>query len=147
MRLIPIIAFGNIKKIFMGVSRKIFKYPNEIKGMAKNFGAVTIILIIFLVLRLCAQIVSAWLQLSNTFVVVTVMCFAVLYAASLVGVVKKQKWGSTLAMVIGVIDILFALALGGAVGIGAGIADLLLIWLGYMEFRGSVESRKPVKKK
>lgn len=103
--------------------------------MKKKFGAITIILIILLIIRLIVQVVGAIVTRANIVYLSLFSVIAVLYLLILVGVSMKQKWGSILVMIIAIIDILFALALGGATGLGAGVMDLILIVLGYKEYK------------
>jgi ABC-type multidrug transport system permease subunit len=103
--------------------------------MEKKFGAATIILIILLIIRFIGQFANAFLLSADMVYLVISSILGVVYLAALIGVLIKQKWGSILVMIIAVIDILFALPIGGAKGFGAGVMDLILIFLGYKEYK------------
>jgi uncharacterized membrane protein YjdF len=60
---------------------------------------------------------------------------AIVYIVSLLGVVLKKKWGSILIMIFAIIDVFFAFIVGGTFGLGAGVVDLILIFLGYSEYK------------
>ena len=92
------------------------------------------VLIGLLILRLLGQIFQIIVLMSVSFLFIVPLLLAILYTAALVGIVKQQKWGSILVMVIAGIDLLFALFIGGASGIGAGVVDLILLFLGYREY-------------
>jgi len=92
------------------------------------------VLIGLLILRLFGQIFQIIALMSVSFLFIVPLIFAILYAAALLGIIKQQKWGSILVMVIAGIDLLFALFIGGASGIGAGVVDLILLFLGYKEY-------------
>ena len=92
------------------------------------------VLIGLLILRLFGQIFQIIALMSVSFLFIVPLIFAILYAAALLGIIKQQKWGSILVMVIAGIDLLFALFIGGASGIGAGVVDLILFFLGYKEY-------------
>jgi len=92
------------------------------------------VLIGLLILRLFGQIFQIIALMSVSFLFIVPLIFAILYAAALIGIIKQQKWGSILVMVIAGIDLLFALFIGGASGIGAGVVDLILLFLGYKEY-------------
>lgn len=101
--------------------------------MKKKFNAITIILVIILLVRLIAQVVSAAASQTGAFLV-SFSVFAILYLIALSGVYIKQKWGSILVIALAVIDILFAFIESGAFGFGAGVVDLALLFLGYKEY-------------
>ena len=92
------------------------------------------ILIVLLIIRLFGQIFQAIAFIGSSFLFIIPSLFAILYGAALVGILKKQKWSLILVMIIAGIDLLFALFIGGASGIGAGIVDLILLFLGYKEY-------------
>lgn len=102
--------------------------------MEKKFNTVTIILIIFLIIRLIGQFIGGFL-FADTISQVVFSIFGILYLVALTGVFMKQEWGSILVMIIAVFDILFAFITGGASGLGAGVVDLILIFLGYKEYK------------
>ncbi len=103
--------------------------------MEKKFGVITIILIILLIIRLIGQFASAFLLSADMVYLVIFSILGFAYLAALSGIFIKQKWGSILVMIVAVIDILFAFIMGGATGLGAGVVDLILIFLGYKEYK------------
>lgn len=105
------------------------------KKTEKKLGVMTNILIILLVIRLVFQYVLfdiTWISGIT----------GLLYLGALIGVFKKQKWGSSLVMIIAVIDILFAFAMSGAFSVGAGIGNFTLLFLGYKEYKKISSSLK-----
>ncbi len=94
----------------------------------------TAVLVGLLILRLFGQIFQIIDLISISFLFIVPLILAILYAAALVGILKQQRWGSILVMIIAGIDLLSALFIGGARGIGAGIVDLILLFLGYKEY-------------
>ena len=92
------------------------------------------VLIGLLILRLLGQIFQIIVLMSVSFLFIVPLLLAILYTAALVGILKQQRWGSILVMIIAGIDLLSALFIGGASGIGAGIVDLILLFLGYKEY-------------
>jgi hypothetical protein len=92
------------------------------------------ILLILLLVRVIGQCVSGFFAESAVTLVVYII-FASCYIAALVGVLCKQKWGPALSISLALIDILAALAIGGASGVGAGIMDAALIYFAYKEFQ------------
>lgn len=101
--------------------------------MKNKFNAVTIILIILLAIRAIMQIVLMAMQKDLTFIAVFIF-FTIIYLAALIGVSLKHRFGSVITIIIAVVDLLFALASGGEFGLGAGVMDLALIYLGYKEY-------------
>ncbi|MBI2047337.1 hypothetical protein HYT26_04225 [Candidatus Pacearchaeota archaeon] len=104
------------------------------KKRQEKFGAITIILIILLIIRVIFQFVKGFLS-ADTISLAISSIFGIIYLVALVGVIIKQKWGSILVMVIAVIDSLAAFMTGGVEGLGAGVVDLILIFLGYKEYK------------
>jgi hypothetical protein len=101
--------------------------------MKKRFNTITIILIVFLAIRAFMQIVLMFIQ-KDILLGVIFIFFATLYLVALLGVSLKRKFGSILTIIIAIIDLLFALVTGGGFGLGAGVIDLILIFLGYKEY-------------
>jgi hypothetical protein len=104
------------------------------KPPTKKFNAITIILIVLLSIRLLGQILSSIRPLTTISLIISI-AFFIFYLLALVGVILKQKWGSILALIVGIIDALAAFFMGGAMGVGAGVADLILIFLAYKEYK------------
>lgn len=98
-------------------------------------NVVSIILIILLIVRLIGQIVQAAASSANTIHLAVFALFAVIYAASIFGIIKKMRWGAILVMAVAVLDMLSASFLGGVRGFGAAIFDLPLLGLGYWAYR------------
>ncbi|RLI98687.1 MAG: hypothetical protein DRP08_07935 [Candidatus Aenigmatarchaeota archaeon] len=96
--------------------------------------ATTTILVVLLIIRLFGQIFQMAALIGISFLFVIPLVFGILYGVALVGILKKQRWGLILVMLIAGIDLLVALIIGGASGIGAGVVDLLLLLLGYKEY-------------
>jgi len=101
---------------------------------AKKFNAITIILIVLLSIRLLGQILNFTGSLTTISLIINITFF-IFYLLALIGVILKQRWGSILALIVGIIDALAAFFLGGARGVGAGVADLILIFLAYKEYK------------
>jgi hypothetical protein len=100
----------------------------------KKFKVINLILIILLIIRSIAQIINAFA--SQTSIELSMfLIIAVLYLMAFIGILIKQKWGSILVIVLAIIDILFAFMVGGFFGLGAGITDLILIFLGYKKYK------------
>lgn len=115
--------------------------------MGKKFEATTIALIVILSVRFLGQIlwiISGFMsEMENIDLVSTIIAgslIATAYLISLLGVSLKRKWGSISAMVIAGIDLIFALLVGGFSGLGAGVVDIVLIFLAYREYKQLSES-------
>ena len=104
------------------------------KPLTKKFNAITIILIVLLSIRLLGQILNSTRSLTTISLIINIAFFN-FYLLALIGVILKQRWGSILALIVGVIDALAAFFMGGTVGVGAGVADLILIFLAYKEYK------------
>ncbi len=97
--------------------------------MEKKFNAITISLLIILGIRFVVQLI---LSFTNP----VVLLFVALYFFAMVGVGLKRKWGSMIAGLIAVIDIISAAAFtSGASGFGAVVYDLILGFLAYKEYQ------------
>ena len=100
-----------------------------------KFSLFNIILLVLLVIRLATQIiflvnsygVSLW---TNSIYII----FSIAYLFAIIGIVLTKKWGSILVILIALIDLAFALGVGGVIGIGAGIVDVALIFLVFMTY-------------
>ncbi|MCX6741986.1 MAG: hypothetical protein NTX24_02305 [Candidatus Pacearchaeota archaeon] len=106
----------------------------EATKKVKEYGAITIILIAILLLRIAMNLfftVTLQTDLERWLYGAT----AIIYAISFFGVFLKQKWASILVIVFAIIDLILALISGGWSGLGAGVADLTLILLGYLEYK------------
>jgi len=109
-----------------------------------KFNLFSIIILVLLVIRLATQIIllvnsygtSIWT--SSIYVI-----FSVAYLSAITGMLLMKKWGSMLVMIIALIDLAFALGMGGASGIVAGIMDAVLLFLVFMIFiKGKKISKK-----
>ena len=108
----------------------------------KKYNGFTIALIILLVIRLIGQGANAFWMLNDPVFFAAYSFFGLIYLICLIGVIAKKKWGSVLTVVIAVVDILFSLTMGGAAALGAGIMDLLLMSLGYKEYKQVIAFNK-----
>lgn len=67
---------------------------------------------------------------------ITGVVMAVIYIGSLIGVFRKNKWGSIIAIIVAIIDILLAFSLfTGAFAFGAAAYDVIMMFLGYKEYK------------
>lgn len=104
--------------------------------MNKKFTIGTIILLAILIIRMFVQLLVLVMQNFTEGLSMTVsLLLALLYLISSIGIVRKKQWGAIIAMVIGVIDLLSALALGGQFAIGAGVVDVVILLLAYRQFK------------
>jgi hypothetical protein len=101
----------------------------------KRFSNITLSLIILLSIRLIAQIYSVYVSRTDIVVMSILFVFLVLYALALLGVIKENKWGLILVMVIATTDLIIAFLMSGATALGAGIFDLALLILGYFGYK------------
>jgi hypothetical protein len=112
-----------------------------------KFGLFTIVLIIVLIIRLIAQIVllensyGASLWTSSIYA-----GFIVIYSVAIVGTLLMKKWGSIAVIAIALVDLAFSLAIGGATGVGAGIVDMILLFLVFMAHKKTKKIPKDSKK-
>ncbi len=102
--------------------------------MKKKFKAITIILIILLVIRIFSQFFIGFSSANINYLIIYSIVGAI-YLIALIGIFMKQKWGAISIMVIAIIDILFVFITGGAAGLGAGVIDLILLFLGYKNYK------------
>lgn len=115
----------------------------------KKFGAVTVILLIFIAIRFLAQIISAVVGATAADMVFGGVVGAI-YLVAFVGVVMKQKWGAVIALSVAVLDVISALFVGGAAAVGAIVFDILLFGLAWKEFstfKEEIVKKVPAKKK
>lgn len=102
--------------------------------MKKKYGALTIILLVLIAIRFLAQVISAAVGQEPLDIVFGGIVGAI-YLAAFVGVVMKQKWGSIVALIVAIIDVIAAFFIGGASGVGAVIFDVILFWLAWKELK------------
>ncbi|MBI4090451.1 MAG: hypothetical protein HY422_00330 [Candidatus Komeilibacteria bacterium] len=104
--------------------------------MNKKFTAGAIFLLAILIIRMLMQLLPLVAQDAITGAAVAVsLFFALVYLSASIGVARKQRWGSAVALIISFIDLFSALALGGASAIGAGAVDVLILFLAYRQFK------------
>lgn len=104
--------------------------------MGKKFTIGTIFLLAILIIRMIVQLVALITQDSIEGLYVTVsLLFALFYLSASIGIVWKKRWGSVIAIAIGIIDLFFALALGGTSVIGAGAVDVLILFLAHRQYK------------
>ena len=109
---------------------------NKMETNKKKYDTVTIALIILLGIRLAGQVFFAILSFSDVISLVIYFFTAVLYFIALVGVFMKERWGSVMSAIIGIIDIIFASVLMvGSTAFGTVIFDLVMILLAYGEYK------------
>src|SRR3989344_7467972 len=110
------------------------KKQNIAKNIKPGFGAVGIILIILLLIRLLFQIISIFLTPGAALILIFI---SIIYLIAVIGIGTKKKWGSIMTGIIALIDILFAVLLvGGAIGFGAVVYDIAILVLAYLEYKG-----------
>lgn len=102
------------------------------KGKKKNI--ILIILIALLAIRVIGNFIGAVIS-PDTFFLAVQAIFAVIYLLALIGTIKRKKWGLILIFIAAGIDLISALFIGGFSGLGAGIVDVVLIVLAYLEYR------------
>ncbi|MEK6873511.1 MAG: hypothetical protein AABW91_01590 [Nanoarchaeota archaeon] len=108
-----------------------------------KFNLFSIILIVLLIIRLATQItllvnsygVSLWTSSIYAF-------FIVIYSFAIAGIILSKKWGSISVIVVALVDLAFALGIGGAIGIGAGLVDIILLFLVFMTYTKNIRHRK-----
>ncbi|MBD3253303.1 hypothetical protein GF386_06220 [Candidatus Pacearchaeota archaeon] len=103
--------------------------------MKKKLGVTTIILIILLSIRIIGQLVIAALNWNMPVLLISYLIFSIAYIVSLIGIILNKKWGPIIAIVIAIIDILASLLVGGLTALGAGIYDLIILFLAFIEFK------------
>ena len=102
--------------------------------MKKKFDFTAILLLVILTIRCISQIIIVLFLSDSAVSAVIFSIFSVVYFIALTGIFMRQKWGLILVMLVAAIDIAFALINGGAEGFGAGVVDLILLFLGYIEY-------------
>jgi len=95
----------------------------------------TIILIILISVRTIGQLVVAALNWNIPTLLISYVAFSIAYIISLIGIVLNKKWGSIIIIVIAIVDLLASLLAGGYTALGAGIYDLILLFLAFRELR------------
>jgi hypothetical protein len=101
--------------------------------MKNRFGAVTITLIVLLTIRAIIQIAMIFIEKEAISKFIFII-LALAYLIAILGVSLKRKFGAVMTMIIATFDLLSALLVGGTFGLGAGIMDLALVFLGYKEY-------------
>jgi hypothetical protein len=112
------------------------------KKPGKRFSVVAVILLIFLLIRFIAHVAGVFITLEDVFTTVIYSVFSIAYLAGFIGVLLKKKYGSVIVIVIAIIDLISALFVGGAAGIGAGIYDLILLFLACREYKNLSKKTK-----
>lgn len=120
--------------MFCGFKNKI-GYGTIAISMNKKFTASAIFLLAILIIRMLMQIVVAMQGSIGGATEIAYLLFALLYLAAGIGIARKKRWGAVTAIIIGIIDLLSALALGGTSAIGAGAVDILILFLAYRQFK------------
>lgn len=71
----------------------------------------------------------------NMYVGVVSLLFSLLYIIGIVGVFTKRKVSIVVLMFLGLLDLISAFKIGGSNGFGAGVFDVILIYLAYKEYK------------
>jgi hypothetical protein len=102
----------------------------------KQFNVISVILIALLSIRFISQVVIGVLSIENLLFLSVVAVFAIAYLLALIGVILKQKWGSILAIIIAIIDLISAFTIiGESLVFWAAIMDVILLFLAYKEYK------------
>ena len=101
--------------------------------MNKPLKVLTFLLCLLLAIRIAGQIFAVIISTNAIYTTVSLV-FGLIYLISFIGILLHQKWAVTTIGVVAVLDLLFALGLGGAKGIGAGVVDLALLYLAVKEY-------------
>jgi len=99
-----------------------------------KFGAIGITLLILLTLRFIVQVVFSIISADILSRIIFIF-LSLIYLSAIVGIIARKRWGIIISVVIAGIDMLSALASGGAGGVGAGIADVLILILSYYTWK------------
>lgn len=111
---------------------------------SREFGIVTAALLVLLALRFLAQLFGIFVSEQAVISII----FAMLYLASIGGILGRQKWGFALSIIVPVIDIatrFFMMAADPpAVLAGSLITDILIIILAFWELK-QIHANRPRK--
>ena len=99
------------------------------KKSNKSISLTYLLVLILVGIRIFGQI------LGLVYGITTALVFLVLYLVALYGVYCKRKWGFILVMIISLVDLGWALYMGGSFGIGAGIVDIILLVSALVEYQ------------
>ncbi len=101
--------------------------------MGKKLRTSALVLVGLISIRLFFQIVLMFYLFGHLIKFILILIWITAHILSILWILKNKIFGYYIAITIFLIDLAFALIRGGNFGLGAGIYDLIIIYLSYNE--------------